>query len=220
MVTFIRSDLEFILAQIIIAEQNADGEALIDILPNVQVPWGLRTVDGSFNNLIDGQSEFGAADNLFPRLTDPIFRDADADTSYADSGLVIELDATHDQQPDRRPDRQQPCGLRDRLRSRCGRHPLSPPMGLNFLTELENNSFSKMVMANTDVTHLPDAIFSTPTWRLEVDPTKQSTGLGAEGRDDPTGGTFIVNVEDITEIFGDQGLHDHHQRQRHTARRQ
>jgi Ca2+-binding RTX toxin-like protein len=85
MVSFIRSDLEFILAQIIIAERNAAGEALIDILPNVQVPFGLRTVDGSFNNLVAGQSEFGASDNLFPRLADPIFRDA-----YAASGTVID----------------------------------------------------------------------------------------------------------------------------------
>ncbi len=38
----------------------------------------------------EGQSEFGSADNLFPRLTDPIFRDAEAGTSYDQtSGLVI-----------------------------------------------------------------------------------------------------------------------------------
>src|SRR5262245_12362042 len=90
MVAFIRSDLEFILAQIVIAERNAAGEALVDILPNVQVPWGLRTVDGSFNNLIAGQSEFGAADNLFARLTDPIFRDAQGGTSYGSSGAVLD----------------------------------------------------------------------------------------------------------------------------------
>src|SRR5262245_23612000 len=90
MATFIRSDLEFILAQIIISERNAAGESLIDILPNVQVPWGLRTLDGSFNNLVGGQSEFGAADNLFPRLADPIFRNADAGTSYASPGTVFD----------------------------------------------------------------------------------------------------------------------------------
>src|SRR5215510_7828780 len=71
---------------------------------------------------------------------------------------------------------------------------LSRTAGTHFLTELENNSFSKLVMANTDVTHLPDAIFSTPTWTLEVDPTKQHTGLGLDGRADPTGGTFIGDV--------------------------
>ncbi len=67
MVTYIASDLEFILDQILIAEANAAGTPLIDLVPNVQVPFGLRTVDGSFNNLVPGQSEFGAADNLFPR---------------------------------------------------------------------------------------------------------------------------------------------------------
>ena len=74
-VTYIRSDLDFILQQIIIAERNAAGEALIDLLPNSLVPFGLRTVDGSFNNLIEGQENFGATDELFPRLTDPFFRD-------------------------------------------------------------------------------------------------------------------------------------------------
>ena len=34
--------------------------------------------------------------------------------------------------------------------------------GMNFLTELENNSFAKLIMANTDVTHLPGDVFSTP----------------------------------------------------------
>jgi hypothetical protein len=47
MVTFIRSDLEFILNQILIAESGGvDGSNLVNVLPNVQVPWGLRTVDG------------------------------------------------------------------------------------------------------------------------------------------------------------------------------
>ena len=45
--------------------------------------------------------------------------------------------------------------------------------GLNFLTEMENNSFAKLIMFNTDTTHLPADVFSTPTWILEVDQTKQ-----------------------------------------------
>src|SRR5215475_8799962 len=90
-VQFIRSDLEFILAQIEIAERNAAGESLLDILPNVEVPWGLRTVDGSFNNLVTGQDGFGSADTTFPRLTDPVFRTAEAGTSYAQTnGTVID----------------------------------------------------------------------------------------------------------------------------------
>ena len=78
MVQFIRSDLEFILAQITIAEQHAAGEDLRALLPNSEVAFGLRTVDGSLNNLVPGRSEFGAADTMFPRLTDPVFRTAKA----------------------------------------------------------------------------------------------------------------------------------------------
>ena len=36
-------------------------------------------------------------------------------------------------------------------------------------------------------THLPALVFTTPAFTLEVDPTKQFTGLGADGRADPTG---------------------------------
>src|SRR5262245_10885667 len=84
MVAFIRSDLEFILQQIVIAERQANGELLTDMLPNVQVPFGLRTVDGSLNNLVAGNAAFGVADNNFPRLADPVFRDAEQGTTYAD----------------------------------------------------------------------------------------------------------------------------------------
>ena len=76
MVTLIRSDLEFILQQIIAAES---GTQPTDPL----LPFGLRTVDGSNNNLIEGQTNFGAADQVFPRMTDPFFRTAEAGTSFA-----------------------------------------------------------------------------------------------------------------------------------------
>ena len=80
MAQLIKSDLEFILQQILIAEAHATGADLASLLPNVFVPFGLRTVDGSFNHLVPGQIEFGAADNLFPRLVDSVFRnDADGD---------------------------------------------------------------------------------------------------------------------------------------------
>ncbi|MDM0018336.1 peroxidase family protein [Variovorax saccharolyticus] len=104
-VRFIRSDLQFILEQIQISERHAAGEDLHDILPNSRVAFGLRTVDGSFNNLVQGQTEFGAADNLFPRLLDPAYRnDLDGDsialgpgdpltnTNYAGSGNVVDAD--------------------------------------------------------------------------------------------------------------------------------
>ena len=60
--------------------------------------------------------------------------------------------------------------------------------GLNFLTELENNSFAKLIMANTDATHLPGDVFSTPAFILEVDQTRQFNGRPRRAdpaRDDP-----------------------------------
>ncbi len=85
MANFSKSDLEFILKQIFIAEAHADGASLIDLLPNSQVPFGLRTVDGSFNNLVAGQSEFGASDNAFLRLLDASYR-----ASYVGTGNVVD----------------------------------------------------------------------------------------------------------------------------------
>lgn len=38
MATFIKSDLEFILQQILISEAHAAGGDLLDLLPNVQCP--------------------------------------------------------------------------------------------------------------------------------------------------------------------------------------
>jgi Ca2+-binding RTX toxin-like protein len=56
--------------------------------------------------------------------------------------------------------------------------------GLNFLAELENNSFAKMVMNATDVRHLPALIFQT-NMVLEVYQSKQfNAGLGSA---DPVG---------------------------------
>ncbi|MFV3338985.1 peroxidase family protein [Pseudomonas sp. NY15349] len=85
MANFSKSDLEFILQQIFIAEAHADGANLIDLLPNSQVPFGLRTVDGSYNNLVTGQSEFGASDNSFLRLLSPSFSG-----DYAGTGTVTD----------------------------------------------------------------------------------------------------------------------------------
>ena len=100
MVKFIRSDLDFILQQILIAEQNAAGMSMLDLLPNVQVPFGLRTVTGVNNNLVLNQDQFGAANNTFPRLLTPVFQTAEAApaefgggpvTSYTQtSGLVFD----------------------------------------------------------------------------------------------------------------------------------
>ncbi len=44
MASFIKSDLEFILEQILIAERDAAGEDLRTQLPNTELPFGLRRV--------------------------------------------------------------------------------------------------------------------------------------------------------------------------------
>jgi len=55
-----------------------------DQIPDRLTPYGLRTVDGSCNNLFgpppagsQDRHNFGAADQPFPRLTQPKFRDAE-----------------------------------------------------------------------------------------------------------------------------------------------
>jgi Ca2+-binding RTX toxin-like protein len=75
MVTYIRSDLEFILAQIRIAEAHAAGQPLYGpggLIPTYNLSWGLRTVDGSYNNLL--HPTWGAADHPFPSILDPDYR--------------------------------------------------------------------------------------------------------------------------------------------------
>ena len=86
---FDRTDLDFILTQIDIAEKHAAGQALFvpdvpatpedesltGLVPKISLPYGLRTVSGADNNIVPNQSLFGAADRLFPRLTSPLFRD-------------------------------------------------------------------------------------------------------------------------------------------------
>jgi beta-lactam-binding protein with PASTA domain len=74
-------DLRFIFHAIQIAQAHAAGGELVGLGPNqvaeVRLPFGLRTVDGSFNHLSTDNRTFGAADQLFPRLTTPVFRPAE-----------------------------------------------------------------------------------------------------------------------------------------------
>ena len=44
--------------------------------------------------------------------------------------------------------------------------------GLHLFGEMENNSFAEMIMTNTNATHLPSDVFSTPGLALEVDHDK------------------------------------------------
>ncbi|MBT1515796.1 hypothetical protein KIP88_35580 [Bradyrhizobium sp. SRL28] len=88
MVTYIRSDLDFILDQIKIAEAHAAGQPLFGtngLVPAYNLSLGLRTVDGTYNHLLLGQERWGAADSQFPTLLDPFFRPADG-TSFDPDG--------------------------------------------------------------------------------------------------------------------------------------
>jgi Ca2+-binding RTX toxin-like protein len=65
--------------------------------------------------------------------------------------------------------------------------------GMDFLPELENNSFANLIMANTDATHLPGEVFKTPDFFLELDQTKQfNAGLGPDGHADPVGTNALI----------------------------
>jgi VCBS repeat-containing protein len=87
-VKIIRHDLEFILKQIQIAEAHAAGGDLAALVAQAGslenatgtapsqaglLPYGLRTVDGSYNNLIPGRELWGASDQPFGQLLDPNF---------------------------------------------------------------------------------------------------------------------------------------------------
>jgi Ca2+-binding RTX toxin-like protein len=88
MVAFIRSDLDFILKQIKIAEAHSlhlanpldpNGKPLFGpngSIPAYNISWGLRTVDGSYNHLLPGRENWGAADQPFPELLTPTYRPA------------------------------------------------------------------------------------------------------------------------------------------------
>src|SRR5687768_10075517 len=89
MVDYIRSDLEAILFHIKIAEANAAGQPLYGpdpdgagpllggLIPTYNLSWGLRTVDGSYNNLIPGREYWGASNQPFPSHVAPVYRKAD-----------------------------------------------------------------------------------------------------------------------------------------------
>src|SRR5690606_12062412 len=97
MVNIVKHDLEFILKQIKIAERHAAGEDLYKLVeeaggvdPNSPassqahlLPYGLRTVDGSYNNLLPGRAEWGAADQQLLPQTDPSFRQGSGTFPYS-----------------------------------------------------------------------------------------------------------------------------------------
>lgn len=95
MVTLVKHDLEFILKQIRIAEAHAAGGDLAELVAQAGqaagvngtgaaqphlLPYGLRTVDGTYNNLIEGQESWGAADKPFVSLVGPNYINEGDDT--------------------------------------------------------------------------------------------------------------------------------------------
>lgn len=86
------ADLQKILEQIKIAEANVAGGSLVDIIGQNSslLPLGLRTVDGSYNHLLPGQDQAGAADEIFPRLLEPTYiNDADGDAMPLGGPFVV-----------------------------------------------------------------------------------------------------------------------------------
>jgi Ca2+-binding RTX toxin-like protein len=74
-------DLQFVLQQIEISEAHAAGTPLTDLIDHPLLPYGLRTVDGTYNNLIPGRENYGSADQPFPSTLDPDYiNDNDGDT--------------------------------------------------------------------------------------------------------------------------------------------
>ena len=101
MVTYIRSDLDFILKQIRIAEAHAGGQPLYGVnglIPTYNLSWGLRTVDGSYNNLLPGREYWGAADQPFPSHVDTAYRTVmvDHDRNPATPMIPLSYDPTID----------------------------------------------------------------------------------------------------------------------------
>ena len=45
------------------------------LIPTYNLAWGLRTVDGSYNHLLPGQEQWGAADQEFLELLDSAIPD-------------------------------------------------------------------------------------------------------------------------------------------------
>ena len=118
MVQIVQHDLEFILKQIKIAEAHAAGTPLDEIrmdangnvtfdpdaplaISDPLAPYGLRTVDGSYNNLTPGREQWGSSGKAFNPLLDPVYRNEGDDAlpiarvtnnNYGAAGSVADAD--------------------------------------------------------------------------------------------------------------------------------
>ena len=73
----IKHDLEFILSQIQLAEAHTNGaDPLAQLNDNPLLPYGLRTVAGTYNNVVPGQELFGSADRAMPTTLPKVWRAA------------------------------------------------------------------------------------------------------------------------------------------------
>lgn len=113
MVNIVKHDLQYILKQIKIAERHAAGEDLYTLVaeaggvdPNSPasaqihlLPYGLRTVDGSYNNLVPGREHWGSADQQFLSLTDPQFTQGTGTFSYTSNNDYAQPGDVADAQP-------------------------------------------------------------------------------------------------------------------------
>jgi Ca2+-binding RTX toxin-like protein len=82
MVTLVRHDLEFILKQIEIAEQHAAGTPMSELVDSPLLPAGLRTVDGSLNNILPGREQWGASGEQFISLVDPNYIEGEGSITF------------------------------------------------------------------------------------------------------------------------------------------
>lgn len=75
----VKHDLEFILQQILLAEGHTAGaDPLTQLSGNALLPYGLRTVEGIYNNVVPGQESFGSANRPMPATLSQRWRAAEA----------------------------------------------------------------------------------------------------------------------------------------------
>ena len=75
----VKHDLDFILQQILLAEAHTAGADPLTLLNgNSLLPYGLRTVEGLYNNVVPGQEQFGAANRAMPTSLVQRWRAAEA----------------------------------------------------------------------------------------------------------------------------------------------
>lgn len=100
MVKLVKHDLDFILKQIGIAERHAAGEQLDQLVDSPLLPYGLRTVDGSYNNFLSDRENYGASGFKFKHLVEPSYTTGNgsmgpgypSNNDYGVGGNVVDAD--------------------------------------------------------------------------------------------------------------------------------